>query len=180
MELTEKHLTLARAIANGYPRNVLTRCDFQSLAYFGLAVAFSRYDPESAASFETYARIRIHGTIKDYLRKTDTLGKRRSRAIKRGDVVNEGGGLVPLNKVILVAPGPDPEQQAMLSLLTDLLMPAVAALPRREQQMIRRIDLGGEKSAAVARDLGITVHSIAGYRARAFQKLRNVAKGWAA
>lgn len=47
------------------------RDDLASEARIGLIDAINRYDPAKNVKFETYASIRIHGAIVDYLRKLD-------------------------------------------------------------------------------------------------------------
>jgi RNA polymerase sigma factor (sigma-70 family) len=170
-QLTDKHLKLARAIANCY-RVGGTRCDFRSLAYYGLAIALEGFRDDKGASFETYARIRIHGTIKDYLRKIDTAGTQRARSIKRGESF-DGSYLLPLEEASEVASsGPDPERQAQLALLVAVLMPAIAKLPPKLRQVIHAVDLEERTHAEAAAMLGISLSTAWDHRRQALDRLR--------
>ncbi len=53
--------------------------DLRQAAAIGLAEAVERYDPTSAASFETFAAPRIHGAALDDLRQTVDWAPRRTR-----------------------------------------------------------------------------------------------------
>jgi RNA polymerase sigma factor (sigma-70 family) len=174
VELTEKHLMLARAIGNSYSPGEVTRCDFHSLAYYGLALALDSFDPENAkgAKFETWARIRIHGTIKDYLRKIDPL-TRLGRRVARSLDEPYGGHLVPLEEAGHVAAfGPDPERAAQLALLVDVLLPAVAKLPKRLRQVVRLVDLGEQSHSEAAAALGLSPKTVSHYHLQALAALR--------
>ena len=62
------------------------RDDLLSEARIGLIDAINRYDPGKQVKFETYASIRIHGAIVDYLRKLDWAPRslrQRAREISR-------------------------------------------------------------------------------------------------
>jgi RNA polymerase sigma factor (sigma-70 family) len=173
-ELTEKHLMLARAIGNSYNPGEVTRCDFHSLAYYGLALALHSFDPENekGAKFETWARIRIHGTIRDYLRKNDTLTRGGRRAVRALDAPYMGG-MVPLEEVgHMAAFGPDPERQAQLAMLVDVLLPAVARLPKRLRQVVRLVDLQEQSHSEAAAALGISPKTVSHYRLAALAALR--------
>lgn len=71
-ELVINYIPLANKIAN--QKNKLTpKCvsleELKSAAYFGLLDAANKFNPEANCSFATYAKFRIIGEIKDYLRK---------------------------------------------------------------------------------------------------------------
>lgn len=66
------------------------RDDLLSEAHIGLIDAINRFDPGKEVKFETYASIRIHGAIVDYLRKLDWAPRSlRQRAREIGQVENE-------------------------------------------------------------------------------------------
>jgi len=63
------------------------RDDLISEAQIGLIDAINRFDPGKEVKFETYASIRIHGAIVDYLRKLDWAPRSlRQRAREIGQV----------------------------------------------------------------------------------------------
>ena len=47
--------------------------DLVSYGIFGLIDAIDKFDPDKNVKFETYARLRIRGTILDYIRKMDWI-----------------------------------------------------------------------------------------------------------
>lgn len=66
------------------------RDDLVSEARIGLIDAINRFDPAKQVKFETYASIRIHGAIVDYLRKLDWAPRSlRQRARQVGQVEQE-------------------------------------------------------------------------------------------
>lgn len=72
MTLAERYIPLAESMACRRSRNLpsdVTFDDVKSAAYFALAEAAHRYDPERGVSFPTYARLRMSGEITDLFRK---------------------------------------------------------------------------------------------------------------
>lgn len=71
-ELVINYVPLANKIANQKNKST-PKCvsldELKSAAYFGLLDAANKFDSELNCSFATYARFRIIGEIKDYLRK---------------------------------------------------------------------------------------------------------------
>jgi len=78
MKLAEQYMPLAEGMirrrASSLPSD-LTIDDLRSAAYFALADAASRYNPNAGVSFPTFAKSRISGEI------SDCLGFRRTRYI---------------------------------------------------------------------------------------------------
>lgn len=72
--LVENYLSLVHIIAGriaiSLPSHV-DRDDLISSGFFGLLDAIERYDPSRGNKFETYAGVRIRGSILDYLRAKD-------------------------------------------------------------------------------------------------------------
>lgn len=64
-ELVIKYIPLAKKIA----RKFSNLEEVQSAAYYGLIDAANKYNSVYKSSFSSYAKIRISGEIKDYLRK---------------------------------------------------------------------------------------------------------------
>lgn len=75
------------------------RDDLASEARIGLIDAINRYDPAKNVKFETYASIRIHGAIVDYLRKLDwaprSLRQRARQISAAGMALEQELGEVP-------------------------------------------------------------------------------------
>ena len=73
-ELVQNYLSLVRTIVG---RMVMTlpahvdMDDLNSAGLVGLLNAIRRFDPKCGASFETYARVRIRGSVLDELRRMD-------------------------------------------------------------------------------------------------------------
>jgi RNA polymerase sigma factor (sigma-70 family) len=71
-QLVLNYMPLANKIASEKnkktPKNI-TLDELRSAAYLGLIQAANRFNKESNCSFATYAKYRITGEIKDYLRK---------------------------------------------------------------------------------------------------------------
>lgn len=63
---------IAMQIASRLPRNVLID-DLIQEGMLGLLDAINRYEPKPGASFETYAKARIRGSIYDSLREEDVI-----------------------------------------------------------------------------------------------------------
>lgn len=74
--LVEYYLSLVNIIAGriaiSLPAHV-DRDDLISSGFFGLLDAIERYDPVRGNKFETYAGVRIRGSILDYLRSKDWI-----------------------------------------------------------------------------------------------------------
>lgn len=77
-ELVRQHLPLVKTvvgrIAMTLPAHV-DHDDLHSAGVVGLLHAVRHYDESNGASFETYARIRIHGAVMDELRRMDCVSR---------------------------------------------------------------------------------------------------------
>ena len=84
--LVENYLSLVHIIAGriaiSLPSHV-DRDDLISSGFFGLLDAIERYDPSRGNKFETYAGVRIRGSILDYLRSKDWLPVTVRQKIRR-------------------------------------------------------------------------------------------------
>jgi len=75
-KLVENYLSLVNTIAGRIAINLpshVDRDDLISSGFFGLLDAIERYDPVRGNKFETYAGVRIRGSILDYLRSKDWM-----------------------------------------------------------------------------------------------------------
>ena len=76
----------ARRIAAGLP-SCIDADDLEQVGFFGLIDCIEKYDPTRNFKFETYARQRVEGSMRDYLRREDPasrLARTRTKLIARG------------------------------------------------------------------------------------------------
>jgi RNA polymerase sigma factor for flagellar operon FliA len=76
----------ARRIAAGLPSCVDPE-DLEQIGFFGLRECIEKYDPALQFKFETYARQRVEGSMRDYLRRIDPasrLARTRTKMIANG------------------------------------------------------------------------------------------------
>lgn len=77
-KLIENHIPLARKIAFQFKKKLPLCFDIDelvSVAYIGLIDAAIRFNETKSNSFGTYARFRILGEIRDYIRKIYNFNK---------------------------------------------------------------------------------------------------------
>jgi len=77
---------VARRICSGLPSCVDPE-DLEQIGFFGLIDCLQKFDPLLNYKFETYARRRVEGSMKDYLRRIDPasrLARTRTKMISRG------------------------------------------------------------------------------------------------
>ncbi|HZR19036.1 MAG TPA: FliA/WhiG family RNA polymerase sigma factor [Verrucomicrobiae bacterium] len=91
--LVEKYLPLVRAavgrLAMTLPEHV-DQDDLNSAGLLGLLQALRNYDPASGTSFETYARLRIRGSMLDELRRMDWVPRTvHEKARKLQDMIGQ-------------------------------------------------------------------------------------------
>lgn len=73
-DLIVHYLPLVRAIVNRLAASLPSHVDvdnLRSVGMIGLMNALRNYDPQGGSSFESYARVRIRGSLLDELRKID-------------------------------------------------------------------------------------------------------------
>ncbi len=106
-ELVEHYIPLVRAIVNRLAASLPSHVDvdnLRSVGMIGLLNALRNYDPEGGSSFESYARVRIRGSLLDELRKIDWVPRsvhsknRRVQAIVQE--LEQELGRVPKNQEI--------------------------------------------------------------------------------
>lgn len=74
VELVEEHLPLVKTIVGRLASTLPNHVDVENLnsaGMVGLLNAIRNYDPACGSSFETYARVRIRGSVLDELRRMD-------------------------------------------------------------------------------------------------------------
>lgn len=73
----------ARRAASRYSSNTIEEDDLFQVAALGLFDAVERFDPSVGTPFASYARWRVQGAIKDYLRHVDPVPARTRRAVSK-------------------------------------------------------------------------------------------------
>ncbi len=76
----------AKRVAFGLPKSI-DADDLEQVGFFGLIDSIEKYNPSLNYKFETYARQRVEGSMKDYLRREDPasrLARSRTKMIARG------------------------------------------------------------------------------------------------
>ena len=162
-ELVRSGIPLARAITRGMVgRNVRVLKPKADLMYaealWGLFEAARRYDPRAGASFRTFARRRIEGAIRDWMRTEDHMsvyGRNRANAAGEAGAVMvslddddelresiaDPNTLDPLGAVIA------DEERAPMAL-------AIRRLPRRVQRVLRLRFVDGRTFVEIGRIMG--------------------------
>ena len=78
-ELIQKHMSLVKKVAYFYAGRVQKAAEVEDLMQIGMmgwVEAAHNYTPRDGVSFSIYARLRIKGSIVDYLRKSSNLCRR--------------------------------------------------------------------------------------------------------
>jgi RNA polymerase sigma factor for flagellar operon FliA len=78
-ELIQKHMSLVKKVAYFYAGRVQKAAeveDLMQIGMMGLVEAAHNYTPRDGVTFSIYARLRIKGSIVDYLRKSSNLCRR--------------------------------------------------------------------------------------------------------
>src|SRR6266516_1909269 len=73
-ELVRQHLPLVRTVVGRLALNLPAHIDLEDLyssGLVGLLDAVRNFDPKGGSSFESYARVRIRGSVFDELRRLD-------------------------------------------------------------------------------------------------------------
>jgi RNA polymerase sigma factor for flagellar operon FliA len=88
-KLVTDNLKLAEVIAREQSGQKPFFCskEINAYAYLGLVDASNKFNLDKKASFRTYARYRILGSILDGFREYDYLGKLHRKSVKEGDEV---------------------------------------------------------------------------------------------
>ena len=101
-ELIQKHMALVKKIAYFYAGRVQKAAEVEDLlqiGMMGLVEAAHKYSPREGVSFPIYARLRIKGSIVDYLRKSSNLCRRsiknKQNYDRAFDLLRKNFGRVP-------------------------------------------------------------------------------------
>lgn len=82
-EMITSHLPLVKKVVDriDYTSADMDRDDMFSIGVIGLMDAVEKYDPQKGVPFESYARVRIRGTIIDEMRKSGKVSRSRIRRL---------------------------------------------------------------------------------------------------
>jgi len=101
-ELIQKHMSLVKKIAYFYAGRVQKAAEVEDLiqiGMMGLVEAAHNYSPQEGVTFPVYARLRIKGSIVDFLRKSSNLCRRtiknKQNYDKAYDLLRKNLGRVP-------------------------------------------------------------------------------------
>jgi len=85
-QLVEQHLGLVKTVVGRVAMSLPPHVDAEDLysaGMVGLLNAVRRYDPASGVAFETYARLRIRGSVLDELRRLDWVPRSLHKKARR-------------------------------------------------------------------------------------------------
>ena len=156
----------------------------------GLIKAIDKFDA-SKAKFSTYAYIKIRGEILDYLRTLHIVPRGMREKIKK-EKIEEGKELPLSNLTLLIsmekAIGEDegssklidimindelsPEEQAISSQISDVLLEAIATLSEKEQKTLQMFYFEEREPKEIAEVLGVTQSRVSQIKSQALGKLR--------
>jgi RNA polymerase sigma factor for flagellar operon FliA len=122
------------------------------------------YEGRNRASFATFVRVCATRQTLDHLRQR----RRHPPAIEEAELAQEPGGSLAER----ADPGPGPESAAATRQTLVQLKEIVAALPSREQLLVRLHFIDGLEIPEVARALGITENATHVLKSRVRAKLR--------
>jgi RNA polymerase sigma factor for flagellar operon FliA len=101
-ELIHKHMSLVKKVAYFYAGRVQKAAEVEDLiqiGMMGLVEAAHNYKPREGVNFQIYARMRIKGSIVDYLRKSSNLCRRtiknKQNYDRAYDLLRKNFGRVP-------------------------------------------------------------------------------------
>jgi RNA polymerase sigma factor for flagellar operon FliA len=160
----------------------------------GLIKAIDKFDA-SKAQFSTYAYIKIRGEILDYLRSLHILPRSMREKIKKE---KEEGKDIPLSNLAIMismekALGPDegssklidimisddigPEDQAISSQMTELLIEAMEQLNDKEKRTLQMFFFEEREPKEIAKSLGISQSRVSQIKTQAINKLKKILAG---
>ncbi len=136
------HCELVLKAARAYATKTAAETgDLVSYAYFGLADACEKFDPDRGVPFEPYALRRIYGAIVDGLRKENETRKYKPEIITLSDIIPDGTDVLGII-----------EQRE----LAREIQQALQQLPARQRHVIKRHYVDGARFGEIARECCIS------------------------
>lgn len=186
-DLISRHIHLVRQVVvrmlRRLPPNV-QRGDLMAAGVLGLIDALRKNGGDQGGAFESYARIRIRGSILDELRTQDWLPRRTRWALSQD---NKDSNVIPISilgfddlthgdQPVDVA---DDNHEDAASLLEKedertTVEHAIAKLPEREQVIIRMHYFSGVRFRDIGEQLGVSEPRVSQLHTRAMKQLREI------
>jgi RNA polymerase sigma factor (sigma-70 family) len=166
--LAARYLPMAQSLANAFEaRQQIERDDLQSTAYMALVQAARTFDPYRKVNFATYARHRIRGALRDYMRYLLSEGW-------RGEMTRRPSFQSLFRKAeehgrVLGITSDEPTGTQIESM--DVVEAWLRRLPEPHGLACRLIYLGGKKQDEVARLLGFSSSHVSRMHAEAVSLL---------
>ncbi len=176
--------------------------DMISYGFQGLYEAKERYDPSRGVQFNTFAYYRIRGAMMDGLRSMTSLSRRLHEQLRTAKAMDDSaeqlghtqaaspqewtlkdqikalaGVVEQTATAFVVAASTDPqnpEEQLVNQALAKEMENAVAALPEREQLLVRGFYFEGRRFDEVADSLGISKSWASRLHKKALDELKSV------
>ena len=174
-DLVDQHLKLAALIAMDYSRRLpanIEHDDVEQAARMGLIDAALRFDSARGATFDTFARWRINGAIRDYLRSLDAVTKAERARINAG----EASDVVHLNVDELYmeprAAQRTPEEASMAAQFAAQLRNLVEGLNGRKRTIVREYYYQERTMADIGESLGVKEARISQVHKQSIEALR--------
>lgn len=174
-ELVEQNLKLAALIARDHHRRLpanVERDDIDQAARMGLIDAALRFDAARGATFETFARWRINGAVRDYLRSLDCVSKEERAKINAGEASERVELRVDDLYLEPRAVQRTPEEASMAAQFAAQLRNLVEGLSGRQRTIVRQYYYHDQAMAAIGEDLGVGEARISQVHKRAIETLR--------
>lgn len=176
----------ARCIKTRYPH--IPMDDLQSYAYMGLVDALTKWNPESGATFKTYAYIRIRGCIMDYIRKEGGYSRKavakynrlREAGLDIGASVYEIAQALGISNAkayrFSIELQPPMIEKSYISddnvLLKDAIQCALRELPEKERYVIIKHFIEDYSTAEIATLMGVSHNWVNTLVRRALKQMR--------
>ncbi len=137
---------IAEHYMNGFVKRVASRVayslpscidvqDLEQSAFFGLIDCIEKFNPSRKIKFESFARLRVEGAMKDFLRKEDPvsrLARQRSKLIAKGiNQFQSEHGRLPTNCELKARLGVDDNE--FNALMKDQSIPCTLSMSYAEQ-----------------------------------------------
>ena len=196
--LIEKYLHLINApVRSIYPvcRNTNELSDIFQSAVIGLIGAVEAYSPDCGASFKTFSRQRIHGSVIDYLRKTSlmpvpyhTRRKLQENAGADFDMASHLPQIMSLTELsgdsengdyisnLLVDLSPSVEEIVTGSIISEEIAGAIDRLPIEEYSVVALYYFKNRTLDEIAGELSVSRTKVWQLRGKAIAKIRKALK----
>ena len=155
------------------PGSSYDETELQSDALLGVTHAVRAWRPDGGASLATYVRLRAIGAVRDGIRDRGIVPRAAYAAGVRVEDLPEQRRR-PLSAEALAFHGWSPRVPDFADrvAVTDQLVRALAALPAREQYVVRASVLRGDRLRVIGDELGLTESRVSQVRSAALAKLR--------